>query len=221
MERLLENQIIQKVIQLESGGKQFSGFLISNEAVTVQYIVTARHAVPSTQNNQEVYIGYRKDNVWKQVKCIAYMHDDEDIDVIVLGLKNTHYIKPNYSAPLSGVGMAASQQAFFLGYPFGLDAASESLNEGFPMPFIKAGIISAISSAYRKGYFYLDGHNNQGFSGGPVAFYNYHEKTFMICGVVSGFLNENLLNGAPNSGIISACHIQNVLEILSKNGLDR
>lgn len=219
MEHLLQNQVIQKVIQLEHNSKQFTGFLISNKSVTAQYIATARHTIPDVRNNQEVYVGFRKDNEWKQIKCIAYTHNNEDLDIILLRLVDTQHIKPNYNVPLSSKGMLASQQAFFLGFPFGLNAASESINEGFPIPFIKVGIISAISSAYRKGYFYLDGHNNKGFSGGPVAFYDYNEKTFKICGVVSGFLNENLVDGAPNSGIVSACYIGYVQEILSQNNL--
>src|SRR6266446_2755114 len=39
-------------------------------------------------------------------------------------------------------------------------------------------------------YFYLNGFNNPGFSGGPVAFYDYKSNQWAIVAVISGFEPE-------------------------------
>jgi hypothetical protein len=45
-------------------------------------------------------------------------------------------------------------------------------------------------------FFLLDGHNNPGFSGGPVVFRasNKVDKEFYVMAVVSGFRTENVQN---------------------------
>jgi hypothetical protein len=35
------------------------------------------------------------------------------------------------------------------------------MNRNFPLPFVKKALLSAMAN----GYYYLDGHNNPGFSG--------------------------------------------------------
>ena len=62
-----------------------------------------------------------------------------------------------------------SQTVAFLGFPFGWDSGAESVNNGYPVPFIKAGIISAKADGPPR-RIYVDGHGNPGFSGGPLVF---------------------------------------------------
>ena len=51
------------------------------------------------------------------------------------------------------------------------------------MPFVKKGIVSCMSGSR----IFLDGHNNPGFSGGPVVFAKANGLDYKIGGVISGY----------------------------------
>ena len=51
-----------------------------------------------------------------------------------------------------------------------MDAGGEKINRGLPLPFVKAGILSALVEFGDVSKIYLDAHANPGFSGGPVVF---------------------------------------------------
>ena len=75
-----------------------------------------------------------------------------------------------------------SQQAFFLGFPYGI--GDRFLKEtGHPVAFVKRVTVSTL---FGKPYL-LDGHNNPGFSGGPVVFCPPGRKEFQVAAVVSGY----------------------------------
>lgn len=91
-----------------------------------------------------------------------------------------------------------------------MDAAQ--INNGFPVPFVKTGIISSFSP--KSGGSQLtccDGYNNPGFSGRPIVVIAPKDKVLVI-GVVSDYrYNEDpvMLNGADtgltyraNTGLI-------------------
>ena len=67
--------------------------------------------------------------------------------------------------------MIYGQEVFFAGFPFGenlFTTSTQTVNGLFPMPFVKKGIISAEATENGATILYLDGHNNPGFSGGPI-----------------------------------------------------
>ena len=45
----------------------------------------------------------------------------------------------------------------------------ENLNRELPMPFVKAGVVSAMITG-NASHIYIDAHGNKGFSGGPFVF---------------------------------------------------
>ena len=59
----------------------------------------------------------------------------------------------------------------------------------FPMPFVKAGIISAYHFLETSHVSYVDGHNNKGFSGGPLVFLpnGLPSNEFRVAGVVANY----------------------------------
>jgi hypothetical protein len=91
------------------------------------------------------------------------------------------------------------------------------LNDGYPIPFVKQGIVSALMDGGQIGSpgFYLDAINNLGFSGGPVV-RGYPSET--ILGVVHGYVSSNTetrdVSGKQigttleNSGIMLCYHIE-------------
>lgn len=102
------------------------------------------------------------------------------------------------------------------------------MNRGFPIPFVKKGIISSfITDSLGTTQIFLDGHNNPGFSGGPVVVTNFGNETkhkMRIIGIVSAYLNENKITKTPigdfvnkeNSGIVLTYAFDHVFEILEK-----
>jgi hypothetical protein len=57
---------------------------------------------------------------------------------------------------------------------------------------MKKGIISGTADINGAKLIFLDGHNNPGFSGGPIVYrdFNKSDLVFKLAGVVSGFLPE-------------------------------
>ena len=100
------------------------------------------------------------------------------------------------------------------------------MNNGFPIPFIKKAIISSfITDASDVTRIYLDGHNNPGFSGGPVVISNNNDGSdnqMRIIGVVSSYLNDIKVlktktgnyNITENSGIVLSYHFDIVFDII-------
>ena len=74
---------------------------------------------------------------------------------------------------------------------------------------------------------FLDGHNNPGFSGGPVVITNLGNESkhkMRIIGVISAYLNEEKVIKTPygdfknreNSGIVVSYAFDHVFEIIKK-----
>jgi hypothetical protein len=120
-------------------------------------------------------------------------------------------------------GLIYGQDSYFLGFPYGLTGKSIFTEAGFPMPFVKKGVISY----FEKGLLYLDGHNNPGFSGGPVVFGSPGNAVTNIAGVISGYkstFNPVLIDKKPteysfqeNTGIIIVYPIENAIDIIDAN----
>ena len=58
-----------------------------------------------------------------------------------------------------------------------------------PLAFMKKGIFSATTNENGAVVFFLDGHNNPGFSGGPVVYRDLNQSgapVFYVAAVVSG-----------------------------------
>ena len=84
--------------------------------------------------------------------------------------------------PASSEGLTYGQEAYFLGYPYGI--SDKLLREtGHPLQLVKRVTVSTL---FGKPYL-LDGHNNPGFSGGPVVFCPPARKEFQVAAVVSGY----------------------------------
>ena len=127
--------------------------------------------------------------------------------------------------------MIIGQDVYFLGYPFfdnPIKYLPEDINNKYPLPFVKKGIISKAESRV----FFIDGHNNFGFSGGPVIFWNHQNKCHQILGVISSYLTHSgevklqptaseKLFYLENSGIALAYDVKYAVDIIKdKMGVD-
>ena len=121
------------------------------------------------------------------------------------------------------------QEVYFLGFPYGLNTNMGELNRNFPVPFIKKAILSAVYG--KLDLLFLDGHNNPGFSGGPVVFSQGRApaNAFSVAGVISGYRESTqpvyrageatAFESAYNTGIICAYGIRHVIRLIDQNSI--
>ena len=174
--------IIQRTFQIRWRNSTGTAFAIDREAK--QYLVTARHVVAGIESGNVIKILH--EDAWKDLEVCVVGIGRGDIDVTVLAC--SIQLSPTYPIAPSAEGIFLGQSASFLGYPFGWDGGSGELNRGIPMPFVKAGIVSTITSGVVT-KIYLDAHANRGFSGGPVVFYRDGQKRngLSVAGIISNY----------------------------------
>ena len=192
-----------------------------------QYIITAKHILKETFEESLVQIMHNKQ--WKDLPVRLVGHCKGHIDISVLAPE--HPISPNYSLGSTRDGLALGQDVRFLGFPYGITSEMPSSeNNDFPIAFVKKAIVSQGD----KDSIRLDGHNNPGFSGGPVVFCpKPNSNDLSVAGVVSGyhFKEEPVYQGQEqteigyykyNTGIIVAYNIKHAIDLISQNpmGMD-
>jgi hypothetical protein len=137
--------------------------------------------------------------------------DGDSIDLLIEGKRQSIVVRPIFPprqetdivalapnkqvAPRMEVGVGfgtvrLGQDVYFLGFPFGLGTVME--NGPQMVPFVKKGILSAIDGRETSGrLIYVDGHNNPGFSGGPIIFANFDQRrALQIGGVISAYRHQ-------------------------------
>lgn len=231
---LLTTNILQKTFLIRQGDSLGTAFAI--EADGREYLVTAKHVVSDKQATLEILHA----ETWKQLPVTGIHHHDGQPDIAVISL--SVQIAPRHPAELTIAGMAIGQSVLFAGFPFGWNHTQYNINNGYPMPFVKAAILSTIIFKEQTNSLFLDGHNNPGFSGGPIAAEHVPPKDPKygpkIIGVISGFQNEYTphpsevnpplthIGGYPigdshvhltNSGFIIGYDIKHVLEVIEGN----
>lgn len=173
-----------------------TAFTVENISKTKQFLVTARHIFKDIQHNSTIDVKIKTINGWMRVNTVIHYPSDHDVDIAVMELVSTVYVRKTYPKELSSAGIILGQDMFFLGFPFGLCMnVSHHINDGFPLPLVKKCCLSMFESKTGKsgdGIMILDGINNPGFSGGPVCFIDHDTKKPKIGGVISAYkVNES------------------------------
>ena len=216
--------VIQRTFHLRIG--QATGTVFALDHGGRQYLVTASHVLEGMNSLDDVRIFH--DGQWKAVPC-EMVGDAPDADTTVLapGLQ----LAPSFPLQPTMADMAYGQQVFFLGFPLGMMGGGGQMNRDFPFPLVKSGVLSGIEDA-KPPRLWVDGHNNPGFSGGPLIFIPPQEqfakgRAYRVAGIVSGYR----LSGQPvydqqgrqiglsseNSGIVLAYGIQGALDLIEAN----
>jgi hypothetical protein len=191
-----------------------------------QYVVTARHVVQGIATKDRIALMY--DKQWKEVGCTLVGPTQDAIDIAVLALPNP--LITGTSLDIAGKKIFLSMDIYFLGFPCGfrMDAA-HTLRAGYPIPMVKKGIISYFDWSDQKHTNYLlDGHNNPGFSGGPVVVTDIGQANDVsVIAVVSGYQSAAQPICHPdqatppaveyNAGIINAYSIRYALDLIMAN----
>ncbi|MBD0302410.1 MAG: hypothetical protein ICV85_09595, partial [Tolypothrix sp. T3-bin4] len=140
----------------------------------------------------------------------------------------------NFPLEPSSENIFYGQDVYFLGFPYSLRGHGGEINREFPLPLVKKAIVSMMPSRENgSDSFYLDGHNNPGFSGSPVIFCNPSEppsdnNPYKVAAIISGnrineesVYDENKkrthLTYKYNTGIIIAHDINHALNIIKAN----
>ena len=197
-----------------------TGFLIKNN--NQEFLITARHLFrKKIKNNEEVLITVCLNNVNKVFKVKIYLHQNPNIDIAVLKIPQSISQFPSLLLK-GGDSYFLAQECLFFGYP--LNSLGSITKEGKKIPLVKRAIISAIYDENGIDYLLLDGHNNPGFSGGPLLTYSHQMENQYIIGVITAYypqphkikLNDTIppITFNENSGIIVAFPSQYILEIL-------
>lgn len=215
--------ILQRAFQLQSENGMGTCFTIDVD--NRQYLVTARHNVNTIVDCAEINIKHNK--IWKILDVTLVGHCEGEIDISVLAAKRQ--LSPTHPINIGEDGVVLGQDLYFLGFPYGLTNEAGELNNNFPLPLVKKAIFSGMPRTSDDKLFLLDGHNNPGFSGGPVIFHpqNGTPNDISILGVISGYINrmmpiylddkESPLRFGYNTGIIRSYSITHAIDLISQN----
>jgi S1-C subfamily serine protease len=192
-----------------------------------EYFVTARHLIPSDQ--QEFTLQIMKDRKWSTIRVRIINSGKGEVDIAVL--KAEEQLSPKHLQVEVGIaGLTLGQDVFFAGFPYKMWGDFGGLMNGWPTPFVKKGTISSwsISSPHS---IYVDAINNEGFSGGPLYFSPPSEPlNVRIVGIVSKYRTESEYvldeNGEEtkhsvslNTGFLIAYSIEHVLQMVSASAV--
>lgn len=224
---MLSVNIVTRVLQIKYNNSLASSFTVELDGK--QYLVTARHIFPQAVNNDNVLIQVHQDGAWKNLDCNILLYSDSNVDIAVLELNKNSRITYDLPINISSNGVGLSQDAYILGFPFGLRNEILEGNNSYHTPFIKKGCISAIVNENGNTIIYADTVNNIGFSGGPIVVKDIKDnKTISIIGVVSGYRihkshvfdsTNNQTNNyvKENSGLTKGYSIEFVQKIINEN----
>lgn len=225
---MVNQNILQKVFHLKYEDNTGTCFLVSIKGK--DYLITARHIFNNCDQKKEIEFNLLHNSDWVQMTGKLLLHENTAIDIAVLDIHKTDVKHLGFE--LGSRSYFLSQDCYFLGFPFELsmdDFAALQNNRGFPLAFVKKGIISAFTDDELGGtIFYLDGHNNFGFSGGPVVIRDYESSEpsdLRVIAVISSYVIDEKEIETPfgrfstkeNSGIVVASGFDHVFEILKSD----
>ena len=182
---------------------QSSGSAFALDYQGKQYLINASHLIRSIGGEGIIYI-FRK-NDWNpfEVTVVGKGNaDNPETDIAVLAA-NVHLPIPiTFSEETfepSVANMLWGQRVYFCGFPYAQYIKTDII-EGHPLAMTKGAILSGMHTKSgtpterEKGLFVLDGHNNDGFSGGPAVFQLKEDRTvdFKVFGVVRGYQSHEV-----------------------------
>ena len=108
--------VIYRVFRLKVGPETGTGFTI--EEYGTEYLVTARHLAHSLLGKRQIEVF--KDGGWSPLEVTTVGHAPGEVDISVLA--PAERLTPSRPLPLpaSSEGLTYGQEAFFLGYPYGI-----------------------------------------------------------------------------------------------------
>lgn len=179
------SNVLRRTFLLKYGDQLGTAFTLDVEGR--QYLITAKHIVAAMKDAGTIQL--RRGDDWVPLK-VDVLRCADPIDIAVL--VPPEQISVSFELEPDMGGVQYGQEVYFVGYPYGLFTEGQNVNGAFPLAFIKRAAMSASNKEGEAVVIYLDGHNNPGFSGGPVVFRDLAKAGYVmkVMGVVSGFPAE-------------------------------
>lgn len=204
--------------------KNSTGTAFTIEVDDRQYLITAKHVVNGIGKTDTIEIFH--DRKWENIPVTSMSCENNEIDITIL--VPPVQLSPSFELIPSMANLVIAQDVYFLGFPYMMFSEDKGLNRDFPFPFVKKGICSSLGNwDGSKALIYIDGHNNPGFSGGPIVFQDLYTKKLKVAGVISGYRNhpdpvidkglDTGLVAMSNSGIVVGYSIKPAIEAIKKN----
>lgn len=219
---MVQTEITDRVFRLKFANSKATTFTL--EQNNIQFLVTARHVFKSNNYPNSATVELLINGTYKSFTVEIKYPTDPQIDIAVMKTNPYQTLTPFFNNEFVSNGLIYGQDVYFLGYPFDYDSFLATFpNNNSPLPFVKKACFSGMLGP-KASMLFLDGHNNPGFSGGPVCFKKEGARVFSIAGVISGYRpaksylydkNDNLTDFyiQENSGIIHVADISFAIEI--------
>lgn len=215
----VRTNIIQRTFHIRYNGQ--SGTCFTLDLDQRRYLITARHIVENINDRDIVEISHG--GSWIPIDVALVGHGNGNVDTTVLAPQVR--FGANHALNATTAGLLYAEEVYFLGFPFALGFDIGEINADFPAPLAKKALVSAIGLGDAP--MLLDGHNNPGFSGGPVV-RGWNSEGQTVVGVVSGYRHDTqpIRDSAGtvmpytyrmNTGIVIAWEIGHVTELVSNN----
>lgn len=204
---MITANVIHRVFWIRCGAATGTAFALDVDGK--QYLVTAKHVLAGGPT--PLTIDVFSNGNWSGLPVTLVGHAGPDIDISVLAA-DRRLTPAELPIEPSSAQAVYGQDVFFLGFPYGIVGKYLFGPGGYPLPLVKRATLSLLDGHV----WLLDGHNNPGFSGGPVVFVPPSTNAFKVAGIISGFqaVEEPVLAGGQptplvyryNTGII-VCHL--------------
>ena len=219
---VITSNVHRRVFRLMTAAGTGSCFTVDVDGK--QYICTAKHLFDASSTRQ-LQINVAGEWEYLDVELVGYGSADTDICVLAAKMQ----LSPTWQLDPTMDGLVIGQDVYFLGYPYGISTIVVDQDEPFRLPFIKKAIVSAVIKDKRQ-ILFLDGHNNPGFSGGPVVFKEVGrpDGNFRVAAVLSGYrsaqesITDQHGNKTPliyneNTGIVVSVAFNHALDAIKSN----
>ena len=238
---LLKSTFHIKVRQINSRGKTKSvtGTCFTINVDNRQYVITAQHLLRYKDKHDDYWeflgdtIDIKFNKRWNPIPIKVIGHCAQEIDISVLTAQIAIPLLGGYEFPTDKNQIWYGDEMYFLGFPHQREA---NVGYNIPFPILK----SAKVSEGNLNYLLLDGHNNSGFSGGPVIYKRSRliesdeglsmiggPNPLLFAGVVSGYIPEEIkgdlvqtgigVKSEVNSGMMLVYRIEYALELIHQN----
>ena len=183
---IVNTNILTRVLHLKIG--EMTGTAFTVEVDGRQYLITAKHLTGES--------GIEELEIWQEgwhrfkVSVVGMGTGREDVAVLSTDRVLTQTLPIDVGSGRITVG----QNVRFLGFPLGIATDYIMEQEGMRLPLVKGGILSGMKFENKVSWLLVDGHNNGGFSGGPVVFklLGSEKAVWKITGVISGYQIEGV-----------------------------
>lgn len=226
MALMVTQTILGRVLRIGWNNKTASAQLFQHEGEIV--LLTAAHAVKGIVAGDNLLVRHQSN--WSPRRAKAVFFDDEGNDVCGVAVDAQGSVGMEIN--MLNAQILQGAEVVFAGYPLGLEMSDVPERDGWPIPYIKAGIFSGWMTHEGAQYLLFDAMNNVGFSGGPVIYRHHESGKLEIGGLVSNYrfdaplpvlekegkeLKETGTHFVrPNSGFMAAVPARHMKRVLEK-----